>query len=59
MEVCGQLQASSAHCVGGWVTLRLGLDAVAKKIPSPCRESEASRPARSLVTILTELLDLD
>jgi hypothetical protein len=33
------------------------LDAVAKrKIPRPCRESNPGRPARSLVTILTELL---
>jgi hypothetical protein len=35
---------------------RAGLDAVARrKNPSPCRESNAGRPARSLVTILTEL----
>jgi hypothetical protein len=32
-----------------------GLDAVAKKeIPIPCRESNPSRPVRSLVTVLTE-----
>jgi len=31
-----------------------GLDAVAKR-ESPCRESNPGRPARGLVTILTEL----
>jgi hypothetical protein len=35
---------------------RAFLDAVVKrKIPSPCRESNRSRPARSPLTILTEL----
>jgi hypothetical protein len=35
---------------------RDGVDVVArKKIPSLCRESKSGRPARSLVTILTEL----
>jgi len=35
---------------------RAGLDAVEKReIPSPCRELNPDRPARSLVSILTEL----
>jgi hypothetical protein len=34
----------------------ISLDAVAKrKNPNPCRESNHGRPARSLVTVLTEL----
>jgi hypothetical protein len=40
---------------------RAGLDAMAKRKKShhcPCRELNAARPARSLVTILTELLRL-
>jgi hypothetical protein len=40
------------HWIGGCVGLRDGLDAVAKrKIPSPCRESNPDRPARSLVAM--------
>jgi len=40
------------------VGLRVGLDAVAKKKKHhyPCRELNAGHPARSLVSILTELL---
>jgi hypothetical protein len=35
---------------------RAGLDAVARrKYPIPCRESNLGRPARSLVTMLTEI----
>jgi len=42
--------------LGGWVVPRAGLDAVMKRkksLPCPCRESNAGRPARSLVTIMT------
>jgi hypothetical protein len=38
------------------VVPRAGLDAVMKRkksLPYPCRESNAGRPARSLVTIMT------
>jgi len=66
MEVGGQLHATAAlppekesHGTGrlrGWVGLRAGLDAVAKrKIPRSCWESNTGPLARSLVTILTEL----
>jgi hypothetical protein len=42
--------------IGSWVRPRVGLNAVARrKSPSPCRESNPGRPARSLVTILTEV----
>jgi hypothetical protein len=45
-----------AHWIGGWVDPGAGLDAVAKrKTPSPYRETNPSRPARSRITILTEL----
>jgi hypothetical protein len=57
MEVSGQLHASAAlapeektgiHWMGGWVGPRAGMDAVVKrKIPSPRRESNPDRPARS------------
>jgi len=41
-----------AHCIGGWVGPRAGLDAVPRrKIPSTQREPNPRRPARSLVTI--------
>jgi hypothetical protein len=44
------------HWIGGWMGPRVGLNAVAKrKIPSPCLESNPDRPARGLVTILSEL----
>jgi hypothetical protein len=57
MEVSSQLHALAAlsqgkeplgiHLIGGWVYLRAGLDAVAKrKIPSPRRESNPGHPAR-------------
>jgi hypothetical protein len=40
----------STHRIGGWMGPRTGLDPVVKrKIPSPCRESNPDRPARSLV----------
>jgi hypothetical protein len=46
----------AALWVGGWADPRAGLDAVARrKNPSPSRESNPDFPARSLVTILTEL----
>jgi hypothetical protein len=61
MEVSGQLHAPAAlprrknpgtYWIGGWVGPRASLDAVAKrKIPSPRRESNPNRPARSLVAI--------
>jgi hypothetical protein len=57
MEVSGQLHAPAAlperapvgtHCIGGWVLLRAGLDAVAKrKFPSPRSDSNPDHPARS------------
>jgi len=41
---------------GNWVGPRAGPDAMVKrKILCPCRESNPGRPARSLVTVLTEL----
>jgi hypothetical protein len=49
-------RAPGTHWIEGWVGPRAGLDAVAKrKIPIPRRESNSYRPARSLVTIPTEL----
>jgi hypothetical protein len=44
------------HWIGGWVDPRAGLDAVAKRKQfhhCACRELNPSRPARSLVSILT------
>jgi len=41
--------------VGGWIGLRVGLEAVAKINPSPCREWNPGRPARILVAILTDV----
>jgi len=47
------------HCIGGWVGPRTGRKAVAKrKIIRPVRERNPYRPAHSLVTMLTELLQL-
>jgi hypothetical protein len=44
------------HLIGGWVGPRANLDAVGKReSPCPCRESKPSRPARSSVTILTDI----
>jgi len=44
------------HWRGGWVGPTAGLDAVAKTNDTwPCRELSPCRPARSLVTTLTEL----
>jgi len=49
-------KASSTHWEGGWVDLRQGLNAVAKrKIPCPCQKSNPGRPDRSLVATHTEL----
>jgi hypothetical protein len=46
----------STNWIGGWVGPRAGLDATEKnKISCPCRETNPSRPARSLVAIPTEL----
>jgi hypothetical protein len=58
MGVSGQRHALAAlyprgkdpgtHWIGGWVGLRAGLDAVArKKILCPCPGSKRDRPARS------------
>jgi len=71
MEVGGHLHApdtppppskKSAHCVrwiGDWMGLGTGLDAVAKKSHHyHCRELNTGRPARILVSMLTELLRL-
>jgi hypothetical protein len=38
----------SIHCIGGWVSLRAGLDAVDKRKILHCRESNPDLPARSL-----------
>jgi hypothetical protein len=49
-------RAPGTHWIGSRVDFRAGLYSVAKrKIPTPCRESNSARPARSLVTMLTEL----
>jgi hypothetical protein len=48
----------STHRIGGWVGPKAGLEVVAKRKKSyryHCRESNPSREARRLVTILTEL----
>jgi len=42
-------RAPDTHWIGGRVGPRAGLDAVTRKIPCPCRESNLGRPARSLV----------
>jgi hypothetical protein len=66
IEVSGQFHAPAAlppwkeplytHWIGGWVGLRVDLDAVVKrKIPYSSQESNPGRPARSLVTISAEL----
>jgi hypothetical protein len=44
-----------APCLGDWVGPRVGLEAGKELLHWPCRESKSGRPARSLVTILTEL----
>jgi hypothetical protein len=68
MEMSGQIHAPAGlflgksppppgiHLIGGWVNPRAALDSVAKrKILCPSRESRSGHPARSLVTLLTEL----
>jgi hypothetical protein len=48
-------RAPDTHLVRGWVGPRACLDAVAKgRNPCSCRLSNPSRPAHSLITILTE-----
>jgi hypothetical protein len=37
MEVIGQLQVFSTHCIGGWVDPKAGLDTM-KKTSYPSRE---------------------
>jgi len=46
-------RAPSTHWIGGWMDSRAGLDTTEKFLP--CRESNPDRPARNLVTILTDL----
>jgi hypothetical protein len=49
---------SGTHWIGGWVGPRANLDAVARSknsITVPVAELNPGRPARSLVTTLTEL----
>jgi hypothetical protein len=50
-------RASGTHLAGGQVDPRADMDAVGegKSLPRPCHELNAGQPARSLVTILTEL----
>jgi hypothetical protein len=48
-------RAPGTHWIGGWVGPTVDLDAVTRKIPNSCRESNPGRPARSLVAILTGL----
>jgi hypothetical protein len=51
-------RAPVTHWIGGWVGPRAGLEAVAKEEKSllcPYGEWNPGRPARNLVTILTEL----
>jgi len=51
-----QERAPGTHWRRRWVGPRDGLDAVVRrKIPNPCRESPPGRPARNLVSILTEI----
>jgi hypothetical protein len=48
--------APKYYWMGDWVRPRACLDTVARrKYPSPCRESNPGHPARSLVTVLSEL----
>jgi len=48
--------APGTHWIGGLVSPRGGLDAVGRREdPCSCRESNPGRPARSLITTLTEL----
>jgi hypothetical protein len=54
-----RVRAPGDHWRGGWVCPRTDLDAVAKRkksLPYPWQESNPGRPARSLVSILIELL---
>jgi len=60
MEVIGQLHPGernpSTHWIGGWVGPSADLDAVAKwKDFCPWQESNPSRPAHSLLSVLTAL----
>jgi hypothetical protein len=50
-------EAPGAHCLGGWVGRRSGLDAVAKKksIIAPAGKVNPGRLTRSLFLVLTEL----
>jgi hypothetical protein len=64
LDGSGELHASApffprkipgTHWVGGWVGPRAGMGVGAKIINLPCWESNPGRPARSLVTIPTDL----
>jgi hypothetical protein len=64
MEVCGQLHVPAAlppgkiTPAGCWMGTGPGLDAVAKRkksLPCLCQESNPGRPARSLVTMMTDI----
>jgi hypothetical protein len=49
-------KSPGTHWIGDWVGHRVGLGAVVRREnPISCCESNLGRPARSLVTILTEL----
>jgi hypothetical protein len=70
MEVSGHLHARDdlprskshgTHCIGGWVGPRADLDVAMKGKKShhcPSRELNPGPPSRSLVSVLTELLQL-
>jgi hypothetical protein len=47
--------APNSHCIGGWVGLRAGLEAVKRKIFCPCQELNPELWAIQPVVILTEL----
>jgi len=54
MEMSGQIHISDVgtscyHCIGGWVGLRIGPDAVVKrKISSPRQKSNPSTPIKEM-----------
>jgi hypothetical protein len=47
-------RASATHWVGDWVDPRVGLDAVAKRIPALCRKLNPGHPVRSIVSLVTD-----
>jgi hypothetical protein len=53
-----QVRSRGTYWISDWMGPRFSLNAVTKRKKSPpcrCRESKPGRPARRLVTILTEL----